>query len=243
MGRAWFEYKGVDSRDMHLHIENDIVFSSPEVDLEFIEILGRDGDVVIDNERLKSVPFSIPVRIKTPGNVTINEAATNISNWLKSNVGYHPLVFSGSPDYEYIAIIKQQFDISETLINYGRTVLNFRLQPYKRSKNSSKQTLANGATLVNNYSRESKPLIRIEGSGDIDIKNNGIDWLKLRSIDTFITIDSELGQVYRGNRPQYSKVIDLGENQFPLLEKGFNTISWTGNITKLEILPRWEVIA
>lgn len=242
MARAWFKYKGISSTDMHLHIENDISFPSPETDVEFTEILGRDGDIAVDNKRLKSVPFPIRVRIKTPPGLSINEIATEISNWLKSDVGFYPLEFSGSPDYEYIAMCNQQFDIEETLKNYGKTVIMFRLQPFKRYKRANLMVVNNNDTLHNKHSRKSLPLIEVKGSGDINIKNNGVDWLKLRSVNESVTVDSELGQVYKGNRPQYDKVIDLGENQFPVLNKGENKITWEGNVTKLEILPRWEAI-
>ncbi len=241
MTRAWFEYNGVNSTDMHLYIENDVAFPSPEADVEFVEVLGRDGDVAIDNKRLKSVNFSLPVRLKLPSNMDINKVATDISNWLKGEIGWFPLRFSGSPDYEYIAMMYQQFDVQETLKTYGRTVLTFRLQPYKREIGQELLTIENGNTLFNPQNRKAKPLIIIEGLGDINFKNNDEDWLKLRGVDGHITIDSELMSVYKDNIPQYNKMIDM-KPMFPLLYKGSNKITWTGNVTRLEILPRWEVI-
>lgn len=240
MTKSWFEYKGINSLDMHMYIENDIVFPSPEADIEFIEVLGRDGELAIDNERLKSVSFSFPVRIKLPKNKDINQISTEISNWLKSNIGWHPLKFSGSPEYEYIAIIYEQFGIEETLRQYGKSVITFRLKPYKRKINTKPIILTNGATLVNIGMRKSKPLINITGSGNISLKNNGEDWLTLRSVDQRITIDSELMIVYKDNIPQYAKVVDL--KGFPILNEGHNKITWSGNISKLEIDPRWEAI-
>ena len=66
---ASFEYKGVNSLDMYMRIRNEIVFTSPEADVDFIEVLGRDGELAIDNERLKGVPFSIPVTLKLPEDI------------------------------------------------------------------------------------------------------------------------------------------------------------------------------
>lgn len=241
MGRAWFEYKGVNSLDMYLYIENDISFPSPEADVEFIEVLGRDGEVATDNNRLKGVNFSIPVRLKLPPSTSVNYQATKISEWLKGNVGWFPLKFSGSEEYEYIAICYEQFDVRETLRNYGRTVINFRLKPYKRKVDTRPFQISNGQSLVNPNSRTAKPLIHIEGMGDVSFKNNGQDWLILEGVDREITVDSELGSVYRGNHPQYNKMIDI-EPMFPLLYEGNNEITWTGNLTKVIIDPRWEAI-
>lgn len=227
---------------MHIYIENDISFSSPEADVEFIEVLGKDGEVAIDNERLKSVDFSLPVRLRNlPPDKDINEVATDISNWLKGEVGWFPLRFSGSSEYEYIAMMYSQFDVQETLKKYGRTVLTFKLKPYKRKIGVKPITVTNGMTIENNGTRIAKPLIYIEGAGDINLKNNGQDWLVLRAVDQEITVDSELMEVYRDTRPQYTKMVDI-KPMFPLLYKGNNKITWTGNITKLEIEPRWEAI-
>ena len=49
--------------------------------------------------------------------------------------------------------------------------------------------------LINKGTRIAKPLIKIEGTGDISIKNNGQDWLILRAVDQSITVDSELRSV------------------------------------------------
>ena len=240
MDRAWFEYKGVNSIDMYMHIENDISFPSPEADVEFVEVLGRDGEVAIDNNRLKSVNFSIPIRLKPPRSKDINQVATEISNWLKEEIGWFPLRFSGSPDYEYIAIQYEQFDIQETLKQYGKTVITFKLKPYKRKINTEIIEVSNGMSITNQESKSSKPLIRIYGTGDITIKNNDKDWIRLKAVDEQITIDSELMTVYRDTRPQYEKMIDLGA--FPILNTGNNVISWTGNVTRMELEPRWVAI-
>lgn len=240
--RTSFEYNGKSSLDMYIHILNDISFPSPEADIEFIEVLGRDGELAIDNGRLKNVTFSIPISIKLPEDITVEEISTVISNWLKNDVGWHPLRFSESPDYEYIAIFYEQFNISETLKNYGKTILSFKLKPYKRRIGILPVEVNNGDTLLNVEKRKSKPLIYIEGIGDITIKNNGIDWLILESVDENISIDSETMSVYKDNIGQFNKMISTLSPMFPLLDSGKNKITWTGNISKLIIDPRWEAI-
>lgn len=239
---ANFEYKGVNSVDMYMHIRNEIVFTSPEADIKFIEVLGRDGELAIDNGRLKGVPFSIPITLKLPDGITIDEAATAISNWLKSDIGWFPLKFSGSPGYEYIAIYTEQFKIAETLKNYGKTVLTFKLKPYKRRVGNEAIEVTNGATLYNPEKRTSKPLIAIEGQGDITLKKNGVDWLVLTAVDGSITIDSESMSVFKDSLPQFNKMNGNLSPMFPVFESGENTITWVGDATKVTISPRWEAI-
>ena len=239
---AYFEYKGISSLDMHLRILNEISFPSPEADIEFVEIMGKDGELAIDNERLKGVNFPIPVVLKTPNDKTVEETATEISNWLKNDIGWYPLRFSGSPNYEYIAMCYEQFNIEETLRQFGKTVITFRLKPYKRFRDDKSIILSNGQTIVNKGTRVAKPLIRIEGHGDITLTNNGKDWLMLTGVDGHITVDSESMNVYRSNVVQFTKMKAHLKPLFPVLNIGNNKIEWTGNVTKIELTPRTEVV-
>lgn len=241
--QAWFEYNGVNSLDMHMRILNDITYPSPESDIDFVEVLGRDGELAVDQERLKGVSFSVPVVISLPEGITINDAATKISEWLRNGVGWHQLRFSASPDYVYMAICYEQFNIQETLKQYGRTVINFRLKPYKfRVGSSSGLTVTNGMTLSNKEKRASKPYMRIEGSGDISLLNNGEEWLLLRDVVDYIEVDSDVMSAFKGTRPENNKMISTLSPLFPLLIPGDNTITWTGNVSKLEIKTRWEAV-
>jgi len=239
---AYFEYKGIKSTDMHLRILNEISFPSPEADVEFVEIMGKDGELAIDNERLKGVNFPIPVVLRTPSDKTVEEMATDISNWLKNDIGWYPLRFSGSPNYEYIAMCYEQFNIKETLKQFGKTVITFRLKPYKRFRDDESIILSNGQTIVNKGTRIAKPLIKIEGHGDITLKNNGKDWLMLTGVDGHITVDSESMNVFRNNVVQFTKMKAHLKPLFPLLSVGNNKIEWTGNVTKIELTPRTEVV-
>lgn len=241
MNKAWFEYKGINSLDMHLRIVNEISFTSPELDIELIEIKGKDGDLIVDNQRLRSTPMSFPVHLRLPEGLDVNEASTNISNWLKSDVGWHTLRFSGSEKYEYTAVCYEQFSVAEMLKRYGKTVITFTLKPFKRLIGTGTHLLTNGDVLYNPEKRASKPIIYIEGSGNIDLFNNGVPWVSLRSVDGHITVDSEMMTVYK-NTNAFNKMVGLIRPMFPLLYEGENKLTWTGNITKLDIKPRWEAI-
>ena len=250
MTKAWFEYKGVNSLSKYLEIENSISFASPEADIEFIEVLGKDGDVAIDNGRLKGVTFPINMRLAIPQDAgkTVNDVATEISNWFKNDIGWYPLTFSGSPDYEYMALVHEQFDILERLKTRGQVTINFRLKPYKRRVDSPTLTLSNGQNIENPELRTSKPLIRIEAQGNIKLMNNGEDWLFINQnggVDDSIIIDSDLMQAYK-NVPidpnRFNRMYGELPELFPLLSTGDNVITWTGNVFNVEIEPRWEAV-
>lgn len=243
MINAYFEYNGRKSSEFGLRIENNISFTSPEADIEFVEVLGKDGELAIDNNRFKGFDFSVPVRLYAPVGKTVDEVATEISNWLKTDIGWKPFYFSGSPDYEYVAMVHQSFSITENLKRNGQAVIPFKMKPYKFLKGQGTITLTNGQTLTNEGFRASQPMIRVDGTGDITLQNNGQDWLKLTDVVNYIKVDSEAMSVYReiGN-PMFTKMYSTLEPMFPILEVGDNTITWEGTVDSVEIEPRWESI-
>lgn len=242
MSNAWFEFNGVNSLDMHLRIENDISFSSPEADIDFIEVVGRDGDLAIDYGRLKSTEKPFPVTLDLPEGHSINKAASDISQWLKGDKGWFPLLFSGEEDHYYMAMCYQQFDIKETLKTFGKTVITFKVMPVKYRLDNDAFTISNGQALFNPEKRASEPLITVRGMGDVTLQNNGADWLMLRSVDGELTVDSQLMSVFKNDLPAYDKMIGELSPMFPILSPGENVITWTGNVTEILIEPRWEAI-
>lgn len=242
MFKSFFEYNEQNSLDYYLTILNDVSFPSPESDIEFVEVLGRDGDVAIDNQRLKGVDISLPVALMPPDHISTSDLATKVAEWLKNDVGWHTLRLSSVDGYEYTAMLQAGFDVEQTLRQFGRTVLTFRVKPYKRSISQSGVTFTSSTTLINPEKRKAKPLIEVQGEGDITIQNNGSDWLVLKAVDGRLTVDSELMSVYKDNLPQFDKMASHLRPLFPVLHEGNNALTATGNITSIAITPRWEAI-
>lgn len=235
-----FTFNGYSSKDFYMYIENSVSFPTPEQDVTLVEVLGRDGDLVIDNQRLKSVDFPVPVIVRPPSHVRLDDLATDIARWLKSELKWSPLMFGSRPQYEYEAMITSSFDIERTIMNHGRTVLTFRLKPHKQRVGQTGQEIKNGGRLFNREIEPSLPLIEIKGSGQMKLFNNGKLWLNLQDVQDEITIDSELMSVYEGSRPAYLRVVD--SNEFPKLESGVNVITWEGGVSSVTIHPRWRAV-
>ncbi|MDU6337913.1 MAG: phage tail protein, partial [Clostridium sporogenes] len=64
--------------------------------------------------------------------------------------------------------------------------------------------------------------------------NNEI--IKFTNISDYIELDSEMMECYKSNVPLNHLMI----GNFPIFQVGENNISWTGNISKIEIIPRWR---
>lgn len=241
--KDFFVYKGRSSEEFGLIINNELSFTAPERDVTLHEVPGVDGDLVVDNGRLKGFDKKFTVSLIVPEGKTLDGAAKEISEWLRSDVSWDKLYFTGYEGYYYEAICYETFDIQDVLKTFGKAVITFRCKPYKyKDGGQTSFFISNGQTIVNTEKRIAKPIIKIVGDGDITVKNNGQDWLILKSVDGYITIDSLRMSVYKDNVSQFSKMNASLNPLFPLLGVGDNEITWTGTVITFEITPRWEAI-
>lgn len=234
-----FTYLGKNSLDFGIRVEEGVTFESPERDIEFVEIPGRDGDIGIDNGRLKSINKSFPVTIFPLANKTIAQQTTDISNWLKTNTGNVLFDISNEPDYSYFGFYYEQYSVEKFFRVYGRAVINFKIQPYKFLK-SGLTPLTSPATLNNPTTRDARPLITIKGTGNITLQI-GTEKLTLKNVDGGVVVDS-LKQVVTnlaGTRPAWDKVTSY---PLPVIKPGNQAVLTTGTITEIKITPRYEVI-
>ncbi len=97
--------------------------------------------------------------------------------------------------------------------------------------------------LYNPERYESYPLIKIYGQGNISVFINNRE-TKLKNIENTIIIDSneDIMEVYKENNGELINLHDnfVGSQNFPYLDSGMNQISWNGNVSKIEIEPRWQ---
>ena len=83
----------------------------------------------------------------------------------------------------------------------------------------------------------SEPVVTVYGTGDITLMV-GTTIVELEGITGSITLDSELQESYTGTTSMNSAM----SGEFPLLKPGMNAISWSGEVSKVEIQPRWRYL-
>lgn len=95
-------------------------------------------------------------------------------------------------------------------------------------------TFTSSGSILNLGTKPSKPIIKIFGSGNITLTINGVNY-QLTGVESYITIDSERPEVYKDNLKQGRKLV----GGFPTLSVGRNEISWSGNVTRVEVIGNW----
>lgn len=234
---AYISFDGKKSTDFDLRLINEVEHSSASKDISQVTVSGRDGVLLIDNNRLNPVTKEFPFRISTKSDLT--KIGERLTNWLSVN-GYKDLILSWDSDFVYRAAFLETFSISEILRQFGSVKLNFLCHPIKFYKDGRERlTVSNGQTIQGKGNVNAKPVIIISGNGTTTITINGRQ-TKLKDIQGGITLDMQTNQVYSGGLPAWDKVVRAPQYKMPYLEPKNNRISWDGNFT-VSIIPNWGV--
>lgn len=232
-----FTFNGTDSSKLGLRVTSDYVINSTGQDIDTVAVAGRDGDLLLPNNRLKSVTIELPCTIMSDRKLTDVEG--DISDWLNV-AGYKDLTLSWDPDFIYRSAFIETFEIASLMRQFGKVKLNFLTYPVKFYKQGrTTQTLSNGATVNGLGNVKANPVITLVGSGDCTLTINGRK-TKLRAVQNTITLDMQARQVFSGNLPAWDKVVRAPQYQMPFLDAGRNLISWDGDFT-VKMAPFWGV--
>lgn len=238
----YFEYKGIRSSDMGIRIESKNVFSGPEYEVDFLSIPGRDGDLISGSGRFPNVQVTYSVFVPAKTISELSAKITAIKAWLYSGLNsYHTLSDTYDTAFTRRAVFAGKLDIEDEMNRIGVFTVSFSCKPYRYDDAGTVSTKlsASGDVLINPYPFISRPLIRIEGKGKgtLTIQSEGVNatW-NFSGIDGYVEADSEQMNFYKDAEPKNDTVSGDG---FPLLYPGENTISYSGGITAVTVIPRW----
>ena len=233
----YFTYKGKSSRDFCLKIKEINNLSSPSRALDIHQVLGRNGDLIVDNGNYNNFTLEITCFIdgrpdKNGKEKSLEELASELKAWLQTDFSYSPLAIDDG-EFFYEAYLSNSLDISELFTNFAEVLLTFNCKPLKK-KEAEIITITDQLQTIRNEYMDSEPYMKIYGSGDIIISINNRP-LKFKNVENYIEVDTELMNCFKGETNQNNRMY----SDFPILTTGENVFSWVGNVTKIEIEPRW----
>lgn len=223
----YFIFNNIGSEDYLILNTLPSIFKATK-DIQKIEIVGRDGFLTQDNGSYKSIIKSVECTIRDLSQVDF------ICSWL---TGGGEVIFSNESDKKYKATIINQIEFSKILQQFHSFIIQFECQPHKYSISNNLITLTAVGTVFNPATANSKPAIKIYGTGPINLTINGIT-INLTSVVDYVTVDSDLMDCYKDTVLMNNYMT----GDFPLLIPGNNTISWTGTVSKIELTPNWRWI-
>lgn len=237
----YFEFNGHRSNEFGIRIQKKNIYSAPKFDMSLQSIPGKNGDLIVSNKRYQNVGLSYTCYVVAKTIEELSNKITLIKNWLYRDVdSYHDLTDSYDTKFKRMAVFNNKLDISDEVSKIGIFTINFSCKPQRYDLSGIESTTYNNlAGIVNPYSLTSKPYIKVNGSGEgrliiSNSKGNKI-WV-ISGIDDYIEIDSEEMNCFKETELMNNLVSGDG---FPELTEGYNSISYEGGITSIEIIPRW----
>lgn len=230
---AYFIWHNIDSRDVKGLIVTELPpITKPKMRTQVLTLDGRDGSIITP---LGFEAYKKKIKIGLTKGYDIN----NLIEWF---TGAGQIIFSNEEDKYYNAQITENIDF-EKLLRFKTATITFEVQPFKYSTTERSKIFDTAGlqsikiTNAGNYT--AKPTVTINGTGTINFSVNGTQQftLELQSQNDSVTLDSAEQEAYDANGLR-NRIMN---GNFIILEKGSNTLSWTGSISSIEIklFSRW----
>ena len=204
----------------------------PTLRVETVKVPGRDGELT-----LSGMPSYEAMVLECECMVPSVDKISAAAAWL---TGRGDLVLGNDPSYAYDAQVINEIRFEKIMRGHEhrKFTVPFLCQPLKKKATTEPNIeLTAPGTVVNIGHVPSRPLIKIEGSGNV-VLAVGAYSLSITDISTSILIDSGLGMATAGTVNESYKV----SGAWPLLVVGNNAVGWTGTVSKVTITPRWRYL-
>lgn len=227
-------FNGKNLGDFGVRFSGTETYGAPERAVSFESVPGRNGDVVIDEGAYKNIDMTYTAMI----NKDFKNSIHGLRDYLLSVKGYARLEDTYSPDTYYMACYSSAIELSALGPNnrWAEFNITFNRKPQRFLKlGEQAQDFTASGNIVNPTLFNSKPMLRIYGSGEVGIGSYRITF---DGSSEYVDIDCELQDAYYGATNKNASVV-LNPNSFPELTPGTNGISLGTGITRVRIIPRW----
>lgn len=238
MSTGKITWNGHDSTEFGAYVSGTNAHNAAEADMTAYQIPGRNGDLVISNNRYKNIVVTYPAFI--PHSLSGNEQA--LRNWLRSSNGYERLDDTYDTTHFRLARTIGELVFDPVRPNAANFEIAFDCYPQRfLTSGTSPVTISSTTVVTNPTGYEAKPLITvtsIAASAVIEF-NSDITLTATTSYANTVIIDCDAQNIYDsvtlGNKNSLFSMPD----GFPVLRTGSNTITVTGSISSVSMEPRW----
>ena len=223
---------------------------------EQVSVPGRNGNLYFYQDAFNNYDQEYEIYAGTGVRGNVASTFDDIASWLVPREtspaifdyinltvgGYHQLIDSYEPNTIRLATYIDSMDTVNAWSRYGQTTLRFNCRPERFTSDAfTAVTLTtSGGYLTNPTDRESKPFIKVYGSGSGTLTVNGYT-ISIIGMTDYLHIDCDSQNCFRQVAENRNSLITLTRG-FPVLKADGtkqSTVSWTGGITSVEITPRW----
>lgn len=234
-----FKFGDKATADFHMYVEKFPAQTGAQRKSTTVSVPGRNGDLHFLENAFANYTQSYACYFH--GRLPMPEQAHAVKAWLLGNGSYRRLEDVYDPKHFRLASFLGPLDIENALNKYGRCAVHFDCAPQAFLK-SGEHTVefSTAGTLYNPTAFTALPLITVYGdaAGAVTI---GSHTVTINTITDPIILDCDTQNAYSqpGEGAAENRNGDIRAVPFPALAPGDNVISFSGGITKLEIIPRW----
>lgn len=245
MGINSFNFGGVSSSNYGIYISGDSVYNAPEKAYDMQVILGRNGNLAIYQNRFENIELTYPAFTFDDDQTQFAGSVSDFRNAMYAMNGYQRLSDTYHPDEFRLGIYKAGLEVSPTHYHTaGEFDITFDCKPQRFLKSGETvTTFTTNGNITNPTAFEAKPLLKVTGYGTLGVGDRSV--IITGTAGQVIYIDCEIMEAWSMSGsaiiPRNDYVQYVG-NKFPVLVSGVNGISMSGNITKVEVTPRWWII-
>ena len=226
----WFEWNGVRCTQYGIHVLEQPSITIPSERVTFTDVPGRSGSLtqLEGDDVYDDMVLTATCLIADPSRIP------EIAAWLR---GSGTVTFANRQGGFYHAHVVNQIPFEKILRGnpHRSFAINFRCKPFWYLSDVKPITLTtSGSFITNPGCVASEPVITVYGSGEITLMV-GMTITELEITDK-ITLDTPLMEAYSGSTSMNSCM----SGDFPSLLPGKNAVSWSGNVSRVEIQPNWR---
>lgn len=228
-------WNGVPSNEVPVVVEHPPGRKVPRRKMEVISIPGSNRDIIIQQEAYENVPqlYEIHIPSRRP---RLDIAIRKVTDWLEVP-GYNRLEDTYEPEIYRLAYYVGDHNIENILNQGGKAQIEFMCRPERWLKEGELPIiLCIAGDIFNPTDKTAKPLITVKGSGSgtLTVGSYTISMTDCAGV----VLDCEEEDAYRGTTNMNNTV----SGDFPLIVSGKVSVSWTGGVTGVTIIPRWWTI-
>lgn len=217
-----------------VYVDASLSFNRPVKDVETFKVPGRNGALVIDNGVWDNVLITYPCYCDTMS------AYDTIVQTLGALKGYQKIACSNdSTHYRMGVPVVPQTPTVKFINNHVYFDLSFNCKPQRflTSGDTTTTYTSSTNTATNPTKFDSRPLIRVNGTGSCTVNGTQIT---VTGSYSYVDIDCAAMECYYGTN-NANALVTFSTNDFPVLSPGSNTIS-KGTVTSVAITPKyWEL--
>ena len=216
-------------------IEHAPETNRPRRKMDRYEVPGRNGDVVIVQDAFENVSRNYDL-VVFGGDY--DSMAADLMAWLYAPEGYQRLTDSFDSSVYRRAYVREDVDIENLMTTDGKCTVIFECDPRRFLLAGEQVTSISGTDTITNPTRfTAKPTLTVYGSGPATIEAGG-KTVEITAIYDGMVLDCEnCTASYNG-----SNLNHVVSGSFPEIPAGTQTITITGGVTLVEIVPNWWTI-